>query len=577
VLRKLVIAFLLAGLLAAPAAAKPVLLMPGVSYERSVQFTRHGPVVIHVLKAPRPGGLYELGPVLSNRAIAERETLTSMERAVSSTATVAGVNGDLFNSFDGNPSGILMQSGVLESTPQSGRSSLGIDSTGALNVARVAFFGTWQGTGQRRPLVGVNEPPANNAVTLFTPVWGRSTPQVSGTYEVVVDPFPSALPDNDLVGTAVAASQGGDTRIPPTGAVLVARGSQAGKLSAEAPVGTTITSRLILQPDWAGMVHAIGGGPEIVRDGVPLFRAFEEFTTGQIVPRSPRTAVGQLRDGRVILVVVDGGRPGYSVGVTNFELGQTMARLGVVEAMALDSGGSSTMAFNGTLLNRPADPAGERTISDGLLISYYGVYAPPPATDVLSPNGDGVGESQALSYKVVRPSTATARLLGPDGVARYTRTAQLSPGSYPFIWNGRRADGAPEAEGRWHWIVTAVDDQGRTSAIDRGFWLNRTLGFLRVSPSTLRLRPSGAALRVSSSLTRKATVTIRIETRTGAVVRTLKRRAGPGRVTLRWDGRDGSGQLVGSGGYLARVSTSNGFGPVDLVHPFTVRRLAGSH
>ena len=57
---------------AAPRFAKRVggtqTLMPSVTYQRLVQFTPHGPVVYHVLTAPRPGGLYALRPVLSNNA-----------------------------------------------------------------------------------------------------------------------------------------------------------------------------------------------------------------------------------------------------------------------------------------------------------------------------------------------------------------------------------------------------------------------------------------------------------------------------------------------------------------------------
>jgi flagellar hook assembly protein FlgD len=326
------------------------------------------------------------------------------------------------------------------------------------------------------------------------------------------------------------------------------------------------------------MIHAVGGGPEIVRDGVPVYRAFEAFTADQLSPRNPRTAVGQLRDGSVILVVVDGRRPGYSAGVTNFELGQTVARLGAVEAMALDAGGSSTMAFDGQLLNRPSDPGGERAVAEALLVSYYGVYAPPPAVQVLSPNGDGVGERQALSYKVVRPSTVTARLVGPERSVAYTRTAELKPGRYALRWSGRDEDGSAAPEGRWDWVVTAVDDQDQSSAINRGFWLNRTLGFLRVTPSTLRLRPRGRPLVVNSKLSRRATVTLRVETSTGAVVRTLQRRAvGPGRLALRWNGRDDRGNLVRSGSYVARVSSTNSFGRADLTRRFSVRRVAKAH
>ena len=53
------------------------------------------------------------------------------------------------------------------------------------------------------------------------------------------------------------------------------------------------------------------------------------------------------------MVAVDGRQRGYSVGVTNFELAQQLVRLGAVTGTALDSGGSTTMAFNGKLLNQP--------------------------------------------------------------------------------------------------------------------------------------------------------------------------------------------------------------------------------
>jgi hypothetical protein len=47
--------------------------MPGVTYERQVQFTTHGPVAIHVMVAPKPGGLWSLEPALSNGALIARE------------------------------------------------------------------------------------------------------------------------------------------------------------------------------------------------------------------------------------------------------------------------------------------------------------------------------------------------------------------------------------------------------------------------------------------------------------------------------------------------------------------------
>ena len=114
----------------------------------------------------------------------------------------------------------------------------------------------------------------------------------------------------------------------------------------------------------------------IVRNGKAVWTAGEDFLPTQLGPRNPRTAVGQRRDGKIVLLAVDGRRRGYSVGMTNWELAQAMVRLGVVTGSALDAGGSTTMAFDGKLLNRPSDPGGERSVAESLAVLYTGVYAP---------------------------------------------------------------------------------------------------------------------------------------------------------------------------------------------------------
>ena len=133
--------------------------MPGVTYDQQVQFTFHGPSVIHVLTMPRPGGLWALKPVLSNDAIVGTERVTAIQRKRSAAvATVAGVNGDRFAS-NGRPSGILMRDGLLQHSPGDSRSSIGFDAGGNLRVERLRLLPTWQGTGQRQNLAAVNNSP----------------------------------------------------------------------------------------------------------------------------------------------------------------------------------------------------------------------------------------------------------------------------------------------------------------------------------------------------------------------------------------------------------------------------------
>ncbi|HEU5263022.1 MAG TPA: phosphodiester glycosidase family protein [Gaiellaceae bacterium] len=594
-MRRTLVAFTLAllgilGAWASPAAAQATQLLPGVTYETGVQFTPHGPVSLHIVRGPRPVSLYRLRPVLSNDSVVLRETLSAMQRRQSTQATSVGVNGDYFSLADGRPSGILLHDGVLATPPNSSRSSAGITLDGLLDVRKVRFLGTWRGTGQRRALNFLNKAPGTNGISLFTPDWGPRTPRIEGSVGVVLAPFASATPNTDLAVSVTAVSQTVPVALTPGTAVLVARGSAAAKLQAEAQPGMTVTLRLILQPDWSTVADAIGGGPVLVRDGVPVYRSNEAFTTSQLVPRGPRSAVGQRADGGVLLVTTDGRQPGYSVGMTNFELAQTLVRLGAVRGMALDGGGSSTLAFEGTVLNSPSDGK-ERAIATALMLQYYGVYAPPPLEEVVSPNGDGVAEVQALAYKVVRPSTVTVTLTAPDGTIAAQESGGREPGTYDVAFPPLppppvappEGEPPPEptasplpAEGRWTLTVAATDDQGLSSTATRRFAVNSTLGFLRVEPARLVLpKNGGRTATIRWTQTRAARVRVTLETLEGVLVRTVSnQRFEPGAQALTWDGRANWGKLVFGGRYVVRVLATNELGVVSLTQPLTVRRTA---
>lgn len=563
---------LLAGVFVAPANATAQTLIPGLTYTRQLLFTPHGPVVVHVLVAPKPGGLWGLHPVLSDNAVSGKQRLTAIERASSPSATVAGINGDFFNAADGRPDGMLMQNRVLQSVPNSARSSIGIEPNGSLDIRHADWNAFWQGRGQRRPLTGLNEPANQGGITLYTPAWGAATPPAAGATEAVIFPFPALTPGSDLSGNVVQFTQGGNTPIPAGGAVLSAVGGSAQKLDAEAPPGARVVIRFVLSSGWATDVDALGGGPLLVRNGKAVFRAFEDFSATVLAPRLARSAVCQRRDGSIVLVAADGGQVGYSVGLTNYELAQELVRLGCLNGSGLEPGASTTMAFDGQLLNRPSNPGGERAVSEALLVSYAGVYAPPPSQPVLSPNGDGVGDREQLSYKVVRPSTVTAKIVGADGVARFTQTGGQAPGTYKFSWTGLKQDGTVDTEGRWHWVVTAVDDLGRQSSADQAFWVNNTLGSLRV-PRTALVRAGRRLVLGSFKLTRPATVTSRVESTNGVVVRKLgSAKIGAGTASVRWDGRDRRGNLVYGGRYVLSVRAQNQYGPTELTQAFLAHR-----
>ena len=576
-------ALVLLAVLVAPATAlaQGTQLFPRVTYEKTVQFTPNGPVVLHVVTGPKPTGLYRLRPVLSNDTVTGRETVSGMERRLRSEATSVGVNGDLFTFATGRPSGILLHDGVLATPPNPGRSSAGITLDGLLDVRRVKLTGTWQGLGQRRALDSLNDLPGSNGVSLFTTDWGPATPAIPGSHSVVVSPFAGASPNVDLVGAVSATATGAPVPIAPGTAVLVARGTAAEQLQAEAPVDGDVTLRLALQPAWSTVADAIGGGPALVRDGKPIYRADEAFSSSQLVPRAPRTAIGQKANGDVLLVTTDGRQPGYSVGLTNVQLAQALVRLGAVQAMALDSGGSSTLAFDGTVLNAPSDGR-ERPVATALMLQYYGVYVRAPLETVVSPNGDGVDDTQKLSFRVVRPSRVTITLTDPSGgVSQETSARQ--PGSYGFTFPpqpsaepGQPVEAStPPADGRWTLAVTATDDQGLASVATQRLTVNSTLGFLRVTPSRFVLRRSGGTVPIAWTQTRPARVKVTIETERGVVLRTaFASTLQAGEQSVSWDGRGRNRKPVPGGRYVVRVSATNGLGTVSLTRPLTVRRAA---
>jgi len=123
----------------------------------------------------------------------------------------------------------------------------------------------------------------------------------------------------------------------------------------------------------SGVWNTLSFGPAIVEngetvDGIESVEVDTNFGNHSIQGDQPRTAVGVIDDNHLVFVVVDGRSPGYSQGVTLTGLADIMLGLGATTAYNLDGGGSSTMYFNGSLVNNPLGTGTERGTSDILYI-----------------------------------------------------------------------------------------------------------------------------------------------------------------------------------------------------------------
>jgi len=173
-------------------------------------------------------------------------------------------------------------------------------------------------------------------------------------------------------GTVVEArDRTGSAPIPSDGLVVSGRGAAADWIRSRLRPGTAVEVRtrieaepaLPFEPDFL-----IGGGPRLLRAGRMVPSESEAFPKGFYASRHPRTAIGVRADGRLVLAVVDGRQPGLSLGMSIDELAGLMTERGCLEALNLDGGGSTTMVVKGKVVNSPSDPAGERPVSDALLI-----------------------------------------------------------------------------------------------------------------------------------------------------------------------------------------------------------------
>ena len=132
---------------------------------------------------------------------------------------------------------------------------------------------------------------------------------------------------------------------------------------------TTSAAELVADGVW----NTLSFGPAIVEngavvDGIEDVEVDTNIGNHSIQGDQPRTAVGVIDENHLVFVVVDGRDEGYSKGVTLTELAEIMTSLGAETAYNLDGGGSSTLYFNGEVVNQPSN-GGERATSDILYIA----------------------------------------------------------------------------------------------------------------------------------------------------------------------------------------------------------------
>ena len=346
-------------------------LAPGLVYREEVD--RATPRVVHVLRLTPGSPAVRLSAEPTGGAINEATSAPTGRVTVGLAAAKAGalaaVNGDFFvdlaKGWNGQPLGLLVRAGEILATPNPKRSvfAWGPD---AFAFARAEWTGTVRLGTESLKLSGLNRVAGPQEAVLNLTAAGQAF-AAEGDLSITLRMDGPPAPSGTVGATVESVSDNAQTRtIDPGKAVLVVRGARR-KTVTDIKAGDRIAVESKTTGfDWERIDSAIGGGPMLVQDGAVAVGEEGFAARSFVAARHPRTAIGRTAEGDLLLVAVD-GRASISVGASLPEMASIMRRLGCVEAMNLDGGGSTAMAAAGLTVNRPSDGR-ERPVADALMV-----------------------------------------------------------------------------------------------------------------------------------------------------------------------------------------------------------------
>ena len=306
----------------------------GIKHIKFVRYYQGRPVRLNVIEADlNVNPKLRVEPVLASTTLSRKASITAMAKRNNS---LVAVNGAFFLPQTGCPLGTMMVDKKLYTGPVFNRVAMGIFDNG-FAMDRVKLNATIKSGWNTIKLDNINQPRMSIAYTIaYTPDWGQLSPTTpKNGVQIVVS-------NNNI--TSITKSR---VQIPKDGYVIVGPASVLGSLKVKEKISLDIKTL----PDWENVNHIISGGPYLVKDG-KVYVDIQDQKLLAIGGRNPRTAIGYTKDNHFIIVTAD-GREGSSIGLTLKELAYYMQKIGCVNAMNLDGGGSTVMYVKGYITNKP--------------------------------------------------------------------------------------------------------------------------------------------------------------------------------------------------------------------------------
>ncbi|WP_309123278.1 phosphodiester glycosidase family protein [Paenibacillus sp.] len=417
-------------------------LAPGAAYTWYDMSIPRGSEKLHFVEFDPTAPHLELQAGTKSGKVYGFQRLTEMadDADAPGNRVIAGINADFFDisgHATGVPNGLFVGDGTILNSA-SAPYAFGLKADGTAVYGSPVLTKTVTIDGVTTSLTHINRYRDTNQWVLYTDDYSTSTKTNATGDEVRLEILEGAVKSGQTMRLrAVEVRTGaGDTPLAPGFVVLSATGTARNAL-AGLEVGDEITASFALSGEWNDVTVAVGGQGPLIKDGVVQTNVGPEGV-------HPRTAIGTKADGTVVLFEIDGRAPGFSEGVETVELAKIMRDIGVVNAVNLDGGGSSTFIARlpgestRKMLNRGSD-GGERSTGNGLLL----VNTAP---------------EEAAAKLVVRPNyervLAGSRLaLSAAGV---DATGHPAAAAEPVVWTVDPSLGTIDAAG----VFTAGDNAG---------------------------------------------------------------------------------------------------------------------
>lgn len=352
----------------------------GVEYAQVVHKLGSDPVKINLLRLDLKKVRLDVHHAM-DAAVGTEKTSSIATRH----GAVAAINAGFFrldtSIFAGDAAGVLMLDHKLFSESSNNRTAIFISNS--VSETKVSFapitINDFAMIGKKEiRFSGVNRERRNDEVVVFYSAFGVTTLTNGSGVEVIVK--------NGKVEQIIEGV--GSSKIPSNGYVISASGKGAADLLTKLRLGSRVKLASGVQHNagkdgfadessvrrtnlaFSSAEDITNGVSELLRDGkIDLTWEEEKASKAFAETRHPRTAVAKLKDGKFLMITVDGRQPGVSVGMNLQELAEYLLSLGAVDAINLDGGGSTTMFLDGKVVNTPSDKEGERKIGDAILVT----------------------------------------------------------------------------------------------------------------------------------------------------------------------------------------------------------------